>query len=336
MDFVVEMIKGQPQKLIDVGCGWNEFCGLVRQSLPDVRCLGLDFACPGADLNACATHLPFADKSQGVLTAFDMLEHVLPEQVDDVLAEFARVSHTFVFSIAHQPSRVKWQGETLHPTVQPLEWWMQRIMRAGGCDLRFERGYVTGRWGNAVLNVPSSTRCVVVGNGPSLLEAERGHEIDGFDEIVRFNRYRLAGFELSTGKRTTLWSTFGHGYLPGDESERPQRMIFVHGERGEPAYNPTEIYRIPRWLYKHVNEQVQAKAGKKVGLSSGLLVATWLLQVVGLEKITLAGFDHFRKDRSSKHHYYNPRSYGRPPELDGDAEAELLASFVSSGRVSYL
>ena len=330
------MLKGCQSSLLDVGCGWNEFVVGIRQKMPGVLAQGVDFACPGADIQACATQLPMATKSVGVLTAFDMLEHVLPAQVDAVLAEFARVSQTFVFSIAHTPSRVKWKGETLHPTVEPLEWWMNRIMKAGGCDLRNERGYISGKWGNAVLQIEASTRCVVVGNGPSLLAREHGSFIDGFDEIIRFNRYKLAGFEAHTGLRTTLWSTFGHGYVPSDEEERPKRMIFVHGERGEPAYAADEIYRVPRWLYKSLNERIQKESGREVGLTSGFLVCFWLLEVVGLEKITLAGFDHFRKDKSNLHHYYNPRAYGRPPELDGDAEARLLLPFVETERVIYL
>lgn len=174
------------------------------------------------------------------------------------------------------------------------------------------------------------TKVVLVGNGPSLLGAHNGQAIDCHDEIVRFNRFRLRGFEAHTGTRTTLWSTFGHGYLPGDDDVRPERMIFVYGERGEPAYEPKEIYRIPRAFYNQQWQRLRDKANRppearQCSISSGFVVAMWLLHVVGLERVTLAGFDHFRKDFSNQHHYYNPRGYGRPPEMDGDAEAALLS-----------
>lgn len=180
------------------------------------------------------------------------------------------------------------------------------------------------------LNLPSSTKVVLVGNGPSLLQATNGSVIDKFDEVVRFNRFKLRGFEPHTGTRTTLWSTFGHGYLPGDDDVRPSRMIFVYGERGEPAYAPDELFRIPRAFYNTQRDRVRAASKRspehiaKTGMSSGFVVAMWFLEVVGLDRITLAGLDHFRKDHSNQHHYYNPRGYGRPPELDGDAEADLL------------
>ncbi len=179
------------------------------------------------------------------------------------------------------------------------------------------------------LNLSATTKVVLVGNGPSLLATAKGEAIDAFDEVVRFNRFQLRGFEKHTGTRTTLWSTFGHGYLPGDENMRPERMIFVYGEKGEPAYQPKEIYRIPKAFYNEQWERVKAQANRPANarpcsISSGFVVTMWLLNVVGLEQVTLAGFDHFRKDHSNQHHYYNPRSYGRPPEMDGDAEAELL------------
>jgi hypothetical protein len=67
-----------------------------------------------------------------------------------------------------------------------------------------------------------------------------------------------------------------------------------------------------------------------------LVVALYLLDVVGVDRVHLVGFDHFRKDASSQHHYYNPKAYGRPPEMEGDAEALVLAGYEAEGRVMYL
>jgi hypothetical protein len=115
-------------------------------------------------------------------------------------------------------------------------------------------------------------------------------------------------------------------------------MIFVYGERGEPAYPADEIYRIPKAYYKDLQQRVHAASQrpadrKQIGMSSGCVVLHWLLEVVSLEKVVFTGFDHFRKDFSSQHHYYNPKPYGRPPELDGDAEAALLSIHAQSGRL---
>jgi hypothetical protein len=154
--------------LLDVGCGHNEFVKAWREKVEgeksDVRSQtaeapltshvspltlssqGVDFACPNADVIAPATALPFGDAAFDVVTSFDMLEHLPEAEVMPSLREMRRVSRTaFCFSIATAPSRILWQGQNLHPTVKPLEWWLDRIREAGG-EPEVGDGYVRGRW----------------------------------------------------------------------------------------------------------------------------------------------------------------------------------------------
>lgn len=138
------VLDWKPKSLLDVGCGYNEFVKQVRES--GITSTGVDFACPGADIIAEAQNLPFSDKQFDVLTAFDVLEHLLPSDVDIVLKEFVRVSERFIFSISYSPSAYKWQGETLHPTVMPEKWWLERIEAAGGVNILKQRRYITGNW----------------------------------------------------------------------------------------------------------------------------------------------------------------------------------------------
>jgi hypothetical protein len=328
------------KSLVDVGCGWNDFCKGAKLVSPELQTVGVDFACPGADVNASAESMPFSDKQFDVLTAFDMLEHILPEQVDAVLAEFARVSRRFIFSISYVPSRILWQGENLHPTVQPEPWWIQRIIRAGGMAIKKEGRYITGEWGNA-LRIAPDARVILVGNGPSIIEA-KGEVIDSFDEVVRFNTFHCEPpHDMFAGTKTTLWSTFGRGTLPGCD-QRPERVLYIHGEKGEPAYPAKEIYRLPRWLYNRTRAWVQSKV-KEAGrdpepilATSGLQVAIWLLDAVGVNKLTLAGFDHFSKEKHKPHHYWQAQAFGKPKEHDGEVEAAIFATMRESGRVEYL
>jgi hypothetical protein len=136
----------QFDSLLDVGCGHNEFVKNFRKVRPAIRAIGVDFACPGADLIATASALPFADKTFDVLTSFDALEHLEPEEVAPSLAEFARVSRRFCFSICHRASVFLWQGENLHPTVQPEAWWIEQIEATGGREIQKEGRYLHGRW----------------------------------------------------------------------------------------------------------------------------------------------------------------------------------------------
>jgi hypothetical protein len=334
--------KWGPLSIVDVGCGWNEFCLASRAAIPGVHAVGVDFACPGADVTADAIDLPFSDKQFDVLTAFDMLQYLQPGQVDTVFAELARISHRFVFSICHRPSVTTWQGENLHPSVFGETWWMLRIMRAGGSRIEKRGRYITGEW-QPPLRIDPDAKVILVGNGPSLLHAQ-GEEIDTFDEIVRFNDYQLAGFEQHVGTRTTLWSTFGRKQASPPE-QRPDRVIWIHGESGQPGQIPRELYRIPLWFYHELRSSVQRRSWWMSGFArepghllatSGLIVAAWLLQVVGVKKVTLAGFDHFSKEKSRQHHYWLPQSFGKPKEHDGAVEAVMFAELRDQGRVTYL
>jgi len=55
----------------------------------------------------------------------DVMEHIPPEHVDQVLENIAdRIPRTF-FGIAHFPD--VWHGETLHLTVEDADWWADKL-----------------------------------------------------------------------------------------------------------------------------------------------------------------------------------------------------------------
>jgi hypothetical protein len=193
--------------------------------------------------------------------------------------------------------------------------------------------------------VEAGQTIILVGNGPSvLLRGDRGAEIDAFDHVIRFNTYALKGFKAQVGSKTTLWSTFGRGSRPRDEGEIPSAAIYIHG--ATPKIFDIAVpaaYGVPRAFFDDVRSrlmsrsQVAADARKKALLpSSGLVIALWLIEVYGVKQITLTGFDHFQKEESSGHHYWIPSAFSRPPEHDGDAEAEWFAELEAAGLISYL
>lgn len=326
--------------LLDVGCGHNDFVQAWRAA--GRSGVGVDFACPSADHVCDAKSLPFGSKSFEVVTAFDMLEHLLESEVDAVLAEFARVAERFCFSICHRPSHIKWKGENLHPTVRPPEWWVQRMLRAGAHRLVFRDGYWYGCWGNPVWKPEPSTKVMLVGNGPGMLGRNLGRVIDSFDLVVRFNAYHLRGYEQHIGTRTDVWSTFGKGVVPADQDQRPSVMSYMHGELGEPSYAPDQIWRLPMAWFHQVNARAHAAslwpAEKKARLmgSSGLNQCLWLLDVAGVEQVVLVGFDHFLIGEHSPHHYWQTKNVKKPNQHDGEAEKAVLSPYASEGRVVYL
>jgi hypothetical protein len=185
---------------------------------------------------------------------------------------------------------------------------------------------------------------VLVGNGPSvLLRGDIGDTIDGFGQVVRFNHYAIRGFERKVGTRTTLWSTFGRGLTPKDPEEKPNRALYIFGDKPPSLPFPmAEVFGVSRSFYNALRLRVQARskrdseAVKKIIPSSGLVVAAWLLEVHEVPVLTLFGFDHFRKKESTGHHYWIPRAFAQPKEHDGEAEATIFGEFRDSGRVNYL
>jgi len=186
--------------------------------------------------------------------------------------------------------------------------------------------------------VSNDAACVLVGNGPSLLSKRLGSVIDAHDEVVRFNCYKTAGFEKHVGSKTTVWSTFGKGTDP-ETPNRFQKVLFIHGDRGDPTTRDKKVFRIPISFYEGLRSEIRSisnhKKAASVNPTSGFLVARWLLSQ-GVKHISLAGFDHFSKATCSQHHYWDTKAYGRPEDHDGDAERLLLIPWLHAGRLSYL
>ncbi len=330
--------KWNPESVVDVGCGWNEFADMVR---PKCRAVGVDFACPGADVQAPADELPFGDKSFDVLTSFDMLEHLREEEVPATLREFARVSKRFILSISYAESVNKWKGETLHPTVKPEEWWLLELVRAGAVAIAKHGRYITGTW-SPMLKIKPESSVILVGNGPSILKQEQGQQIDSFDEVIRFNNYHIEGFERHTGAKTTLWGTF---FKQGESATPRHHRVICSHENDKPILSCTESYYVASIFYQRIRTDVIRRARWHSGFtrechhllaSSGLMVASWLLDVVGVRKLTLAGFDHFDKNKSSRHHYWIDKAFKAPTEHDGQIEAEMFRELQVAGRVNYI
>lgn len=142
------VIAWQPRFVVDFGCGGNQFLRELRRR--GIDGLGIDFANPDADIAAPMHCVPLAGGIADVVTSFDALEHLLPDDVDPVLAEMRRVGRLagrFGLSICTRPSRITVNGQNLHPTVRPLDWWIDRIARVGIVDSSaVAERYITGTW----------------------------------------------------------------------------------------------------------------------------------------------------------------------------------------------
>lgn len=132
------LAQWKAQSLIDVGCGYGNFCDAASKFVP--RVIGMDIASVASGnvidnpaiqfIDGEAKHLPLPDRSVEWVTSFDCLEHCLEEDVDTILAEFDRVAtQGFVLSISYEPHFCA--GVPLHMTVKPENWWIEKLRRYG-------------------------------------------------------------------------------------------------------------------------------------------------------------------------------------------------------------
>jgi len=109
-----------------------------------------DESCKNANIefiNADAQSIPLPDNSVDVTTSFDFLEHVIPENIDKVISEIARVTKSWLLNtIGTGPSKSRRKqleeifgdGE-LHQTQKSKEWWI-KVLSKHGETLEFADG----------------------------------------------------------------------------------------------------------------------------------------------------------------------------------------------------
>lgn len=123
----------KPESVLDIGCGKGQFIMLLQSR--GFYAVGVDVAnpCNRSDIiRADARDLPFPDDNFTIVTAFDVLEHFSEPDVDIVLAEAKRVAmEKMIFSICFRDSIFRIEGESLHRTVKPQEWWLERLGEYG-------------------------------------------------------------------------------------------------------------------------------------------------------------------------------------------------------------
>ena len=134
-------------------------------------------------------------------------------------------------------------------------------------------------------------KVILVGNGTSVLDYKYGCLIDSFDIVVRFNDFRIKGFEEYVGKKTDCWVTCGDAHL--EEINKFDRVVlhtweyehslFVKefGKRKFEITNKSEVSKIPiEWP------------------STGLIAIYHFIKEFGY--VTIVGFDWWERE---KHHY---------------------------------
>lgn len=127
-----------PDTLLDVGCGKGGFVEWTKTK--GIDAVGIDFA-SGYGIEGDILDMPFADNSFDIVTAFDVLEHLLPKDLERGLSEMNRIAkRLWLLSIGYGSSTKKMGDDIvlkLHPiSTRNREWWIPRLEKYG--DLKYE------------------------------------------------------------------------------------------------------------------------------------------------------------------------------------------------------
>lgn len=54
----------------------------------------------------------------------------------------------------------------------------------------------------------NNNRLILIGNGSSVIYKELGNDIDSFDIVIRFNNFKITGYEKNVGTKVDYWFTW--------------------------------------------------------------------------------------------------------------------------------
>lgn len=170
---------------------------------------------------------------------------------------------------------------------------------------------------------------VVVGNGPSIKRQKLGRIIDSFDHVIRINYFETDGFDEWAGNRTTIHATHGkHNGKKGGYS--CDHTLWLHEHK---AWECRHSWLVPKSFYWNLVSQWTPD--KSILPSAGFVTVAWLL-ANGVQRVHLAGFDHFSKERDPIHHYWESIAKTQPKEHSPQREADVFEQWRQDGNVTYL
>jgi len=153
-----------------------------------------------------------------------------------------------------------------------------------------------------------TSKVIIVGNNPVLLEKNYGKLIDSYDIVIRINRCITKGLEQHTGTKLDIWATtHNHWYkdkfIPDNFNELSALWYRTPGVK-KSLKTPFSI-EVPTYVmyknkdFKNNFSQYVEKKGyalkgtKKIEFDTGLL--TILTSTLFYKDITIVGFDFFEK-----------------------------------------
>ena len=177
---------------------------------------------------------------------------------------------------------------------------------------------------------------IIVGNGTSILDQPLGFKIDEFQEVVRFNDYRLV--PSWTGEKVThWWNTINYQNLAHENLIRPIQECCLHSwdfKDTDKLWMRLKDSTAAKKVFKSQEEwikEIQSFAKTKhYAFSTGLL-AIWYYLVHQNKNVVIYAFDWWERE---KHHPFDNAVRGtiHSPSL----EKEIIEKLVREKNLSWL
>jgi len=124
--------KTEIQTHLDTSAGRGEIVEFMRSK--NINSIGTDIVdsllVPDKIIFAWSNDLPFEDKSFDLLTNLDAMEHYLPEQTEEIIEEFCRVTKKYIYFAISNVNSVH-KGNDLHINKKPYEEWFKILSNYG-------------------------------------------------------------------------------------------------------------------------------------------------------------------------------------------------------------
>jgi len=169
----------------------------------------------------------------------------------------------------------------------------------------------------------SDNNLILVGNGTSLLNNKNGTIIDSYNIVVRYNSFKIIGYEPYVGEKTDIWTTCNSYHANNTDNFK---KILIHPSGYKTVLDSIKDKNKCEIINKNLIESIP------VGWpSSGLITIYYFLFLKKYSNLTITGFDWWKTE---KHHYCDTVERGTNHEpLE---EYKIIKNFVEDGRVFFL
>lgn len=198
---------------------------------------------------------------------------------------------------------------------------------------------------NLLSDLLKNKTIAIVGNGPSEVGKCNGQTIDDHDIVIRFNNYKVDGFEKDYGTRTDIWVRGSGASDVKDRDMEPFKLVIWEADyyhypiinmHTDTIYSNSILNTTPNIYFDYETHLKLRKESLIEFPTTGLVTIYAILNLVGdLDKIDIYGFS-FLQNKLDGHasHYFNDRSLqeskNRSSMHNFDEESIFIKKYLES------